>query len=98
MNLPVFKTTHPNKVFDYMAAGKPVLLAIDGVIKEVVESARAGIIIPPGDSQSLAKAVLTLKEDREGAREMGCAGQRYVEEHFNREKQAAGFLKLVCSL
>ena len=35
--IDLYKTTYPNKVFDYMAAGKPVLLAIDGVIREVVE-------------------------------------------------------------
>ncbi len=37
--LELYKTTYPNKVFDYMAAGKPVILAIDGVIREVVENA-----------------------------------------------------------
>ena len=30
----MYKTVYPNKVFDYMAAGKPVILAIDGVIRE----------------------------------------------------------------
>jgi glycosyltransferase involved in cell wall biosynthesis len=39
--LELYKTTYPNKVFDYMAAGRPVLLAIDGVIRQVVEDARA---------------------------------------------------------
>jgi glycosyltransferase involved in cell wall biosynthesis len=34
--IEAYKTTYPNKVFDYMAAGKPVLLAIDGVIRQVV--------------------------------------------------------------
>jgi glycosyltransferase involved in cell wall biosynthesis len=41
--IPLYATVYPNKVFDYMAAGRPVLLAIDGVIREVVESAGAGI-------------------------------------------------------
>ena len=38
MNIKMFRTTYPNKVFDYMAAGRPVVLAIDGVIREVVEA------------------------------------------------------------
>ena len=42
-----YKTTYPNKVFDYMAAGRPVVLAIDGVIREVVEAAGCGSS-PPG--------------------------------------------------
>ncbi|MCX8107549.1 MAG: glycosyltransferase family 4 protein, partial [Verrucomicrobiae bacterium] len=36
-NVPMFRTTYPNKVFDYMAAGRPVILGIDGVIRDVVE-------------------------------------------------------------
>ena len=39
--IPMFTTTYPNKVFDYMAAGRPVVLAIDGAIREVVEGAGA---------------------------------------------------------
>jgi glycosyltransferase involved in cell wall biosynthesis len=35
--IPLFSTVYPNKVFDYMAAGKPVILAIEGVIREVIE-------------------------------------------------------------
>ena len=38
--LDAYKTTYPNKVFDYMAAARPVVLAIDGVIREVVEISR----------------------------------------------------------
>ncbi len=37
--IELFKTTYPNKVFDYMAAGRPTILAIDGVIRQVVEAA-----------------------------------------------------------
>ena len=40
--IDMYKTTYPNKVFDYMAAGRAVILAIDGVIREVVEDAGAG--------------------------------------------------------
>ena len=35
----MFRTTYPNKVFDYMAAGRPTILAIDGVIRQVVDAA-----------------------------------------------------------
>jgi glycosyltransferase involved in cell wall biosynthesis len=58
--LELYKTTYPNKVFDYMAAGRPVVLAIDGVIRQVVETARAGIAIPPGSAEALAQAVCEL--------------------------------------
>ena len=42
--LLAYRTTYPNKVFDYMGAGRPVLLAIDGVIRQVVEAAACGCV------------------------------------------------------
>jgi glycosyltransferase involved in cell wall biosynthesis len=84
-----YKTTYPNKVFDYMAAGRPVILAIDGVIREVVEAAGCGIFAQPGDASALAQAVQVLASDRERSRQMGLAGRRYLEEHFSRSALAA---------
>jgi glycosyltransferase involved in cell wall biosynthesis len=82
--LDAYKTTYPNKVFDYMAAAKPVLLAIDGAIRQVVEAAGAGIFCAPGSPEDLAKAVLELVFDRRRAEAMGKAGRAYVEAHFDR--------------
>ncbi len=93
--LEAYKTTYPNKVFDYMAAGKPVLLAIDGVVREVVEQAQAGMFVPPGDPGALAEAIRTLAADREAGREMGRRGRAYVSEHFNRPQLAQRLAKLM---
>ena len=84
-----FKTTYPNKVFDYMAAARPVILAIDGVIREVVEDAHAGIFVPPGDPNALAFTILDLSSHPERGKQMGAAGRQYVEQHFNRAQSAA---------
>jgi glycosyltransferase involved in cell wall biosynthesis len=82
--LEEYKTTYPNKVFDYMAAGRPVVLAIDGVIREVVEAARCGIFAEPGNSSALAKAIRELSSDRDKACQMGLDGRKYLEENFSR--------------
>jgi glycosyltransferase involved in cell wall biosynthesis len=87
-DIPLFGTTYPNKVFDYMAAGKPVILAIGGVVREVVEAAGAGVCIPPGDANALAAAVRALRDDRVMAREMGARARAYVCRHFDRKEQA----------
>jgi glycosyltransferase involved in cell wall biosynthesis len=92
--LPAFRTTYPNKVFDYMAAGKPVILAIDGVIRKVVEDAGCGIFVPPGDPGALAAAIRQLAADRRAASRMGQAGRRYVAQHFERRQQAEKMLAL----
>ena len=94
-DIPMFRTTYPNKVFDYMAAGRPTILAIDGVIREVIESARGGIFVPPGNHKALAEAVKFLSTNRSEAEAMGISARAYVIAHFNRCEQARDFASLV---
>jgi len=90
-NIPMFSTTYPNKVFDYMAASRPTILAIDGVIRAVIEEANGGIFVQPGDDAALADAVLSLSEDQEFADRLGRSARVYVSERFNRNEQATRF-------
>jgi glycosyltransferase involved in cell wall biosynthesis len=96
--IELYKTTYPNKVFDYMAAGKPVLLAIDGVIREVVEEAQAGIFCSPGDPEALATGVKKMNNDVINAQRMGENGKRYVKAHFNRQDLAGKFESVLLNL
>jgi glycosyltransferase involved in cell wall biosynthesis len=82
--IDLYKTVYPNKVFDYMAAGRPVILAIDGVIREVVESAGAGVFVPPGDPQALAKAIIELASQPDKCKAMGLRGRQAIESRFSR--------------
>jgi glycosyltransferase involved in cell wall biosynthesis len=93
--LDEYKTTYPNKVFDYMAAGRPVILAIDGVIRTVIEAAGGGIFTPPGNPSALADAIQKLAEDPGRSRKMGLAGRKYLEEHFSRVVMAARLLDVL---
>jgi glycosyltransferase involved in cell wall biosynthesis len=93
--IPMFRTTYPNKVFDYMAAGRPTVLAIDGVIRDVIEAARGGIFVPPGDPALLAGAIRRISSDRSASREMGGAARTYVVANFNRHAQAQEFVRLL---
>jgi glycosyltransferase involved in cell wall biosynthesis len=97
-DIPEFRTTYPNKVFDYMAAGRPTILAIDGVIRDVVEAAHGGIVVKPGDARGLADAMLTLAADREGSRLMGQRARAHVVAHFDRAAQAQTFVELLTSI
>jgi glycosyltransferase involved in cell wall biosynthesis len=87
--LDLYKTTYPNKVFDYMAAGRPTLCCIDGVIRQVIEESGGGIFVPPGNAQELSLAILQLSQSPELARRMGLDARRYVEKHFNRDTFSA---------
>lgn len=96
--IKLYQTVYPNKVFDYMAAGRAVILAIDGVIRQVVETAGAGIAVPPGDADSLARAIRQLVDDPKVGREMGKRGRAYVEEHFDRAILAGKLLSVLESM
>jgi glycosyltransferase involved in cell wall biosynthesis len=82
--IELYKTTYPNKVFDYMAAGRPILLVIDGVIREVLEQASAGLFVQPGNAQSLSDAIQWMADHSEIARDMGKSGRNFVVQHYNR--------------
>jgi glycosyltransferase involved in cell wall biosynthesis len=82
--IEAYKITYPNKVFYYMAAGRPVLLAIDGVIRQLVEGSGAGLFVPPGNGEAMAEAISELRRDPEGRLEMGRKGRQAVEQAFNR--------------
>jgi glycosyltransferase involved in cell wall biosynthesis len=96
--IEMYKTTYPNKVFDYMAAGRAVILAIDGVVREVVESAHAGIFVPPGDPEALAAGIKNLASNPSMCREMGENGRKMIERQFSREELADRFTALLESL
>jgi glycosyltransferase involved in cell wall biosynthesis len=96
--IELYKTTYPNKVFDYMAAGCPVILAIDGVIRQVVEEAQAGIFVPPGQPEPMAEAIRSLASDPGRCRHMGQAGQTYIRQHFDRARLAAEFANLLAEM
>lgn len=97
-DIPMFRTCYPNKVFDYMAAGRPTILAIDGVIRQAMEEAQGGIFVPPGDDEALAAAVGALAADPKRARAMGGAARTYVLQHFDRRQQAEQFATLLRGL
>ncbi|MGW8226084.1 MAG: glycosyltransferase family 4 protein [Anaerolineales bacterium] len=96
--IPLYGTVYPNKVFDYMAAGKPVLLAMQGVIREVIEEAGAGLVIPPGDSPALAEGIVYLAEHPHEGLAMGIRGRNYVKKYFDRPDQAEKFARLIDDL
>jgi lipopolysaccharide/colanic/teichoic acid biosynthesis glycosyltransferase len=94
-NIEMFRTTYPNKVFDYMAAGRPVALAIDGVIRQVIEESGGGAFVPPGSHEKLAELIKYWSTHRDEARIAGRAGRDYVVVHLNRHEQAKKFTQLL---
>ncbi|GBD95998.1 MAG TPA: glycosyltransferase [Nitrospirae bacterium] len=70
-------------IIEAMAAGKPVVATSIGGVPEVIEDGKNGLLVPPGDSSSLAEAMLSVLENREKAKEMGRKGREVVKEKFS---------------
>jgi glycosyltransferase involved in cell wall biosynthesis len=84
-DIPMFRTTYPNKVFDYMAAGKPTILVIDGVIRQVIEESQGGVFVAPGNDQQLADTVFALSSQPDRVKKMGSNARSYLEEYLDRQ-------------
>lgn len=80
---PIFAQTVPSKVQAYLAAGKPVIAALDGEGAHIVQAAGAGVVCPAEDAAALAAAVRSLMEMPSSARAlMAESGQRYYAQNF----------------
>lgn len=97
--IDTFKTVYPNKVFDYMACAKPVVLGIDGVARSlVVDQAQAGLFAEPEDAPAIASALTRLADDYALRDELGENGRSFVVTNFSREALAAQYLRLIETL
>ncbi|MDV3458442.1 glycosyltransferase family 4 protein [Sphingomonas sp. HF-S4] len=88
-NIPAFYYgTSPNKFFDYIAAGLPVLNNYPGWLAEVIEAHDCGIAVPPADPEAFADALMRFAEDRARTRLMGARALRLARQDFAREALA----------
>jgi len=94
----VFKTVLPSKMFEAMAAARPIVLAVEGEAQTVLEQAGAGIAVPPGNAPALAAAIACLASDPHQRARMGQDGVSFVAREFNRSLWAARYLFLLSRL
>ncbi len=87
-----FKTIYSNKTFDYMACKKPVLMAIDGVSRALVEQANCGVYSEPENASNLIAKIKLLKQDPNRCNEMGENGFAFAKANFDRNTLAIQYL------
>jgi glycosyltransferase involved in cell wall biosynthesis len=89
-----------NTILEYMAASKPVVATDVGGNREAVIHEGTGLLVPPKSADALAKAILSIIENKEIASQYGTAGRRRVEEKFELKrmiKQYEGLFEIVMS-
>lgn len=83
---PIFAMTIPGKLQSYLAAGVPVVAALNGEGADVIRLANAGFAVPSGDDEALATAILSLSQmSPEERAAMGQRGKDYGQSEFNRK-------------
>ena len=84
----------PNKLFDYMLVGIPVIASDFPLYRQVVEPHRCGLIVTPDQPEQIAEAMMYLIEHPQEACVMGENGRRAVLETYNWEQESAKLLRI----
>lgn len=85
-NVPAFYFgTSPNKFFDYIAAGVPVINNYSGWLADLIQKNDCGFAVPPEDPIAFADALEEASRDRKRLQEMGLRARQLAEQKFSRK-------------
>jgi glycosyltransferase involved in cell wall biosynthesis len=95
-NVPAFYYgTSPNKFFDYISAGLPVLNNYPGWLAGLIEETDCGFAVPPDDPTAFADALIAAASDREALRQKGVNAQDLAKTRFARAKLSSDWAEWV---
>ncbi len=94
----LFKTVIPTKLLEYMACERPVIVAVDGQARQIVEEAEAGVFVDPENSAALVDAILVLARNPGRRQQMGVSGRQYILNKLSREKTARDYITVLKGL
>jgi glycosyltransferase involved in cell wall biosynthesis len=89
---PNYRVSLPTKVVEYMAHGIPVVTTPLPLAQELVAESGCGVVVPFGDSEAVARAILDLWSDPERRRQMGTAGHLAARERYDWATHGADFV------
>ena len=80
----LFQRNIPSKLYEIMAASRPVILGAEGESRRLVEESGAGVAFEPENSAALARRISEMVNNRDSARRMGVRGREYVKTRWQR--------------
>ena len=89
-----YKTNYPVKLFEYMAAGIPVIASAEGESATFVREGDAGILVDPLNPDQIADAIVRLSSNPVAAEAMGSRGRKLIFEKYNWEAESARLITL----
>lgn len=95
IDLPILQTNSPNKLFDTLSAGKPVIVNSAGWTKELVEKENCGFYVDPNNPQDFLDKILEFKEDKELLISWSNNARRLSENIFDKAILSKKFAELI---
>lgn len=87
-DIPILRTSSPNKFFDALAAGRPVLTNVRGWLQTLIDEEHCGLFATPGSPEALVERIVWADHHREQLAEMGRNARRVGETQFSRDDHA----------
>ncbi len=97
-DIPVFNITVPSKTYEYMASSRPIIMAVKGDAKKLVENARCGLYVEPENPDLLAKAILTLYDDKRLGIEYGKNGRVDAVENYSKDIVTSYYMQMLSNI
>jgi len=91
----LFKGALPSKLFEALGAGVPVVAALEGEAKELIERSQGGLFVEPENPEDMAHKIFLLYRDAELCIRLGESGSTFVRAHYNRQEIAKRFERLI---
>jgi glycosyltransferase involved in cell wall biosynthesis len=92
--LPNYISSLPIKIFEYMAAGIPVIASDFPLWREIIDGAGCGLLVDPLDPKAISEAIIYIFEHPKEAEEMGKRGGKAIEEQYNWQNEEKKLLHL----
>jgi glycosyltransferase involved in cell wall biosynthesis len=92
---PVFETVIPSKIFEILAAGRPIAAAVAGQAQRIIASLGGGVCVAPQDAEGLATAIAEMADQPDRTDATGRAAQVEVAARFDRDKLASNALEVL---
>ncbi|HEY1295168.1 MAG TPA: glycosyltransferase family 4 protein [Chloroflexota bacterium] len=94
-DIPLFETFVPSKLFEVLAAGRPVIGAVRGEARDILTRSGGALLVEPERGDQLADAVTCLRSDPVLAQRLAEHGRAFAQQHYHRDRLASRYLDLL---
>ena len=97
-DVPLFSAFVPSKLFEVLAAGRPVIGAVRGEARDILARSGGALLVEPERGDQLAEAIDQLRRDPDLRAELGRRGRAFAQENYDRDALARQYLEMLCEV